>query len=247
MLKILAVGNSFSNNTTHYLYPLAQAAGVELKVVNLFVGGCPLERHWHNIQADNAEYRYELNGDDTDEAHLVSIDQILPEERWDHIFSQQASGDSGLLDTYQPYAGLVYAHLRQAQPQAHFWMQETWAYDRASDHRDFAFYHRDQDEMFAQLVAAYTQTSREVGATLLPTGTLIQKMRALPFFATHPLNVEDGYHLNDYGKYGAALLWLQALAGVPADQVPMPDDAALRQLEPDICKQIAQVVTALEG
>ena len=60
--NILAIGNSFSTDSTHYIHQIAEAGGVEVKVVNLYIGGCPLERHWQNIQADAAAYRYELNG-----------------------------------------------------------------------------------------------------------------------------------------------------------------------------------------
>ena len=32
-------------------------------MVNLYIGGCSLERHWGNIQADETAYLYELNGE----------------------------------------------------------------------------------------------------------------------------------------------------------------------------------------
>lgn len=44
-LKILAIGNSFSEDATRYLHQLANAAGIDTKIVNLYIGGCPLERH----------------------------------------------------------------------------------------------------------------------------------------------------------------------------------------------------------
>ena len=50
MKKILAIGNSFSEDAARYLHQTAKAAGVDTKVVNLFIGGCPLERHWKNIE-----------------------------------------------------------------------------------------------------------------------------------------------------------------------------------------------------
>ena len=38
-MKILAIGNSFSNDATAYLYGMADAAGLEAKIVNLYIGG----------------------------------------------------------------------------------------------------------------------------------------------------------------------------------------------------------------
>lgn len=44
MLRILAVGNSFSEDATYYLHQILEIAGVENQVVNLYIGGCSLER-----------------------------------------------------------------------------------------------------------------------------------------------------------------------------------------------------------
>lgn len=45
-MKILAIGNSFSEDAMYYLKNIADADGVEVKAVNLYIGGCNLERHW---------------------------------------------------------------------------------------------------------------------------------------------------------------------------------------------------------
>ena len=39
MLKVLAIGNSFSQNAMTYLHQIARAAGVDLQCVNLYIGG----------------------------------------------------------------------------------------------------------------------------------------------------------------------------------------------------------------
>lgn len=62
MIKILVIGNSFSENATFYLHQAALSAGIKTKVVNLNLGGCSFERHWQNISNEQAVYRYELNG-----------------------------------------------------------------------------------------------------------------------------------------------------------------------------------------
>jgi hypothetical protein len=42
-MKILAIGNSFSDDATGWLHQIAKAGGVDLKAVSLCIGGCPLE------------------------------------------------------------------------------------------------------------------------------------------------------------------------------------------------------------
>ena len=46
MICVLAIGNSFSQDATHYLHQIAASDNVEMKVVNLYIGGCSLEQHW---------------------------------------------------------------------------------------------------------------------------------------------------------------------------------------------------------
>ena len=45
-MKVLAIGNSFSNDAMRYLHGIAKADGVDMKTVNLFIGGCsPLKKY----------------------------------------------------------------------------------------------------------------------------------------------------------------------------------------------------------
>ena len=58
-MKILAIGNSFSQDATRYLQEIAASAGEELFVRNLYIGGCSLEMHANNIKANAPAYDYE--------------------------------------------------------------------------------------------------------------------------------------------------------------------------------------------
>ena len=42
-MKVLAIGNSFSEDGTRYLYQIAKAAQVDMKVVNLIIGRMPVK------------------------------------------------------------------------------------------------------------------------------------------------------------------------------------------------------------
>ncbi len=39
MLKILSIGNSFSQDAQRYLYDISKSNGEEIKNVNLYIGG----------------------------------------------------------------------------------------------------------------------------------------------------------------------------------------------------------------
>ena len=61
-MKILAIGNSYSSDATRYLYGIARADGVKIKVVNLYIGGCSLYRHYRNMLSSEKAYTMELDG-----------------------------------------------------------------------------------------------------------------------------------------------------------------------------------------
>lgn len=217
-INILVIGNSFSEDTTHYVHQICENAGVFVKVVNLYIPGCSLKQHWENIVNRNQVYRYELNGyydlDDPEEK-WVDIESILREEEWDHIVSQQASHDSGLLQTYHPYAKKIYHYLKRQKPQAKLWIQQTWAYETDSDHDQFHLYHNDQKTMYRELTACYEKVARELNVPLIKTGEVIQRLRTEPEFDYENDGISlcrDGFHLSYiYGRYLASLVWCQML------------------------------------
>lgn len=135
MIKILAIGNSFSQDATHYLHQIGAADNIDLKVVNLYIGGCSLERHWNNIQSEAEEYLYEENGYSTEE--YISVQKALDMEDWDYIVTQQVSQDAGIIETYCPYIEYIAHYLKEKAPKAELLLQETWAYEIDSLHSGF--------------------------------------------------------------------------------------------------------------
>ena len=57
-MKILAIGNSFSEDACRYIHNIAAADGQTVKTVNLYIGGCPLQTHYYNILENNAAYDF---------------------------------------------------------------------------------------------------------------------------------------------------------------------------------------------
>ena len=214
-LKVLAIGNSFSQDATHYLHQIAKADGIESKIVNLYIGGCPLETHYNNIEKNNADYLYEINGVSTD--NYVTILETLREESWDYIVTQQSSHDSGIQDLYYPYINLIFDYLREKSPNAKLRIQQTWAYEIDSNHGCFMRYHRDQKEMYVRSRAAYQRAAKETGVPLIPCGDAVQSIRTKePFqYENGGLSLcRDGFHMSYiYGRYLLAATWYEALTG----------------------------------
>lgn len=226
-MKILAIANSFSQDACTYLHQTALAQGVELEVYNLYIGGCSLERHCQNLESGEAAYEEQVNGVPT--GRMVSIMEALHYADWDAIITQQASQDSGWMDAYEPFLGMLVETFRREVPGARLLLQETWAYEHTSNHPGFLRYRRSQQEMYEKLHRCYTAMAEKYGLEVIPCGTLIQTARALPAFDTlsgGQTLCRDGFHMNLYGRCLLACAWLKTLCGVSVKDNPFVPEAA---------------------
>lgn len=87
-MKILAIGNSFSQDATTYLHQTAQAQGVEMEVYNLYIGGCPLEKHALNLETNEPAYEAQFNGVPTGRGKYYGGPALLPVGRHHHPAGQ---------------------------------------------------------------------------------------------------------------------------------------------------------------
>lgn len=55
-MKILSIGNSFSQDAQAYLHDAALSLGLDLECLNLYIGGCSLERHYNNLLSGERVY-----------------------------------------------------------------------------------------------------------------------------------------------------------------------------------------------
>ena len=226
-MKILAIGNSFSQDATTYLHQTALAQGIEMEVYNLYIGGCPLEKHALNLETNEPAYEAQFNGVPT--GRMVSIREALHYCQWDAIITQQASHDSGWMETYEPFLGLIVETIRRECPGVRLLLQETWAYEHTSTHTGFLRYRRSQQEMYERLRLCYYGMAYKYGLEIIPCGDLIQKARALPAFDTRnggQTLCRDGFHMNLYGRYLLACAWLKKLCGVSVKNNPFVPEAA---------------------
>ena len=131
-MKILSIGNSFSQDAQRYLYRLAKREGVAMKTVNLYIGGCSLRTHYLNILDDMEAYDFQFNGEST--GLKVSIREALRSCAWDYVTLQQASGYSARFETYAPYIEALAAYVKKYCPTAKILIHQTWAYENGSDY-----------------------------------------------------------------------------------------------------------------
>lgn len=207
-MKVLAIGNSFSSDATRYLHQIARKGEVPVDVANLYIAGCPLERHFRNMLSDNHDYTLGYNGMST--GFHVSIKEALLNRSWDVVTLQQASGNSPKPDSYYPYINALADYVRQCVPKAKIIVHQTWAYEQDSAKLTNIGY-TDHKDMFADLEKAYKLAVEKIAADgLIPSGQLFQQMLANGFEKVH----RDTFHARlGAGRYAVGLLWYRMLTG----------------------------------
>ena len=220
-MKILAIGNSFSEDCTAYLESIAPAAYVR----NLYIGGCSLARHASNLQGAVAAYQYQKDAKMLG-TQLVSANWALLSEDWDVVTVQQVSSDSGIYETYGKALQTVLAFVRALCPRARIVWNQTWAYASYSAHPHFPRYGCDRERMHLQIDGVAHRIAEENGLDILETGRAIDFLRK---------NLEedktelcrDGHHLSlDCGRFAAAYTWAKYFGFAARDFVPEGADAS---------------------
>lgn len=207
-MKILSIGNSFSQDAHRYLTRVAKGYKLKIKAVNLYIGGCSLRTHYLNMLDDSATYDFEFCGEKT--GIKVSIREALASDDWDYITLQQASPYSGHKETYHPYIEALAEYLRKYCPKAKILIHQTWAYADGSDKLRAANY-ESSSEMHLAAKEAYTEAAACIGAYgIIPAGDAMQ--RAINSgLAIH----RDTFHASlGAGRYLLALTWLRAIFGI---------------------------------
>lgn len=207
-MKILSIGNSFSQDAHKYLHRLAAAEGVKLKTVNLYIGGCTLRTHYVNMLEGSDAYGFELNGQQS--GIKVSITEALASDDWDVVTLQQASHKSFDKDSYTPYIEALAELVREYCPKAKLMLQRTWAYEDGSA-KLAAVGYESAEAMFADVKSAYDAAAELIGADgIIPAGdAMIAAVRG-GIGKIH----RDTFHASlGAGRYLLALTWYGTLIG----------------------------------
>jgi len=235
-MKILAIGNSFSQDATRYLHDIARADGVTLEVANLYIGGCPLERHHRNLLSGERAYELQYNGHPT--GFNVSIQEALLNRAWDVVTLQQASHFSFQPESYSPYAKVLADEIRRCVPKARLIMHQTWAYEDGSERLARMGYDRAAD-MLADAKKAYAQAAAEIGAYgTIPSGELLGSLLLHGIPKVH----RDTFHASlGAGRYALGLLWYRMLTGHSVDRNSFCDfDEPIPEAEQTIIKNCVE-------
>ena len=167
-LRILGVGNSFTDDGMMYLPELLEAAGIRNVVLGrLYYPGCSLRQHCEFDAADAPKYTYYKSEHNrwTTVSEAATLREAVGDERWDVLVVQQSSAYSGIYTSYHPWLERLIERVRFYCPNAGACVawQMTWAYGSGSDHGAFPKYDNDPQQMYAAVVDVARRVTEECG------------------------------------------------------------------------------------
>jgi len=244
-MKILSVGNSFSNNAHTYLNEIAKSMDCDLTLFNAYIGGCSFERHMRHADAyDKKHDDPEGNPYPISKGCMISLRDCLKLKKWDVVTIQQSSPCSFKPETYHPHADRLVAYIRKYAPQAEIIVHQTWAY--RDDHEFWGRKDLNTDIMYRKLSKAYRAFCAENKFRMIPAGDAFQNARLSRKWgkptppnpkkgtpAIRSLHSEDCFHANANGNFLLGCLWLEFFFGKDARKIPFvpegvsPEDAAI--------------------
>ena len=218
-LKVLLIGNSFSQDTCYLSFQAAKAMGIEdVKIANLYIGAGSISDHiYRHKQGATATFQ-QSTSTGAWSSSSATLEAAVKSENWDFIVLQQVSSLSGEACSFESVSALVDI-VEPMCPSARLAWNMTWAYQSTFDDARFDSYGRDQAKMYQAIVSA-TQSkivTNDRIEIIVPTGTVIQNIRSSYIGDTL---TRDGYHLNEsLGRQVASLALVHTLTGVSIDGV----------------------------
>ncbi len=240
-MKLLAIGNSFSEDAFRWLHDLADAAGEELYTLTPYIGGCTLEMHVDKLRSGVKDYLPITNGI-TNQSAKSSLSDALRSADWDFVAIQQASRQSAQPETYEPYLGELVAAVRECSPKAKLLFLQAWEYEYClRGDANFRFFEESCDLMYGAIRATVPYFAGRYGLDIIPAGDAVRRAKRLPEFDSEHGGISlyrDSYHVGlTYGRYLLACVCFKKLYG----RSPVGIDFAPEGAEKSLCELLARV------
>ena len=183
-IKILAIGNSYSNNATEYVSRIASSMGLDITAASLYQAGCPLRRHvayyeayrdlgkegYYSASNKNKYESLYING--VKQSGNASIQEAIAYTDWDYITIQQMPDYCDDITSYytekNPYITKLYGYVldelkKNGNKKCEILIHQGWSFSRAmSIDRAYEYYPVDYEntkEFFAKIESTVNEAA----------------------------------------------------------------------------------------
>ncbi len=226
VINVLMIGNSFCYYYVEELYGIAKAAGVNMKVCNVYYSGCKLSQHWTWWKTNESHYQYfETNHQGRRKiSELTNLNYCLSRENWDVISFQQSSAmvrttiENAKENSYKYLTDLL-NYTREQFPQSKFYWHHTWAYQVGYDKGGFTVDTKEKQTAMSDLLREFAiGLCQDFSLPRIPSGDAWAYARQDARVGDVLCNrgeKSDNYHDGDEGggQYLNACVWFETLTG----------------------------------
>lgn len=232
VFNLLMVGHSGCYYYTDELYNVAKAAGVKMRVCNVYYSGCPLEKHWNWWKNGEAHYEFFVIDDNGKQAYQeVDLNFCMEQYNWDAITLMENSKltrkDSGKT-AYAPnkkYIADLFGYFQEQFPKTEILWHQAWSYQVGYDGSESNGYKVETAEEQAAYAARRKEFAlcvvEDFGVRRVPTGDAWQIVRTEYGYDNLCARLGsnggkgDNSHDGDTGggQYLNACVWLETLTG----------------------------------
>ncbi len=213
-LKLLTVGNSFSDDMMEHVFQIARNMGVEeISLGNLYYPACSLAKHAAFFRENAPVYEYRTNTHGTwHTRENARFPDAFENVCWDCIcFQESAQLVQSDRANYVHLPDLIQA-ARAHCPEAKILWHMPWSNPHPN-------YGGDAGAMYRDLCQAVRTHILHRVDMVIPCGTAIENFRAGGKDADLLL-LRDGWHLSaDVGRFLAGMTLVGQVTGLPVDRV----------------------------
>ncbi len=212
-LRILAIGNSFTQDVLTYLGDLAKASGIEsadLKVYITYSGGASLEYYSNLIETETLPdgFFFQQYHGAEEFCEYATFADIISHD-WDIITLQQVSTLANDYNSYQPYLDKLATFIREKCPNKNValgWNLVWGVGSMTADDPGTSRWQKNAEACRQMLL------DTDYFSFIVPSGTAVQNARALGIDNIGHFITRDNLHLcYGAGLYVAACAWWEAI------------------------------------
>lgn len=136
VIDVLMIGSSFCYYYVEELYGIAEAAGVKMRVCNVYYSGCRFEWHytWWKQGKSNYEFYQVTDNTGRKKTNAMSLEHCLAQGQWDVISIQDSTsliyntGAQNHLNNTRDMRTVLLGYLKEQFPDAKVYWHAPWAY-----------------------------------------------------------------------------------------------------------------------
>jgi len=244
-MKILFLGNSYSEDTGTYFPQLAKDFSIDLDIEMLVYPGCSIDQHidfLSNAKPVYIHHTFNKRKNGWEAINEQNGIDVIKGQFWDYIIIQQCSAASGMNGTYDKLDDLINLVLSLSISQStKFLWNMTWAWPTFNNFAHKKEYYNNSSKFMLdgiiKNVNDYIKTNNHI-YKIIPTCLGIEHAKVE--FAENLL-FRDEVHLSyDLGRYIASLTAFKKIFDVDVLKTSFYP-TQLSKLDKEICKKIANI------